>query len=323
MPITREQLARAAENLHSAAEGNHRLNGQADPAMVFLAADGTGELRVWPGGPPPAPVLAAIARRIGAEAIALTCEAWISLPGLSPEAMATLSFDDLPRPADDPSALEVIVTHAVAIGPDGPIALIRTTLINRSVFGTTLSPPTDGHTGNRTDGTTAFLTSLLIPTPDTGAATQAATGQVPGAGPDRPDVVGDEPCPDCHVVPGELHEDLCCIAWCAAVGQQRYGRCNAVNGCRTDPQLDCRTRWEGIYPGFAQCRELRWYAHLTANGWASCEPDTPGAIEDLNRLMTQGTWDRQQGRYAVHGAPGAAAPGARLPDSGDRTGEGS
>ena len=106
MPITREQLARAAENLHSAAEGNHRRTGLAAPAMVFLADDGNGELMVMPDGPPPAQILAAIARRIGAVAIASTCEVWISTPGLTPEAMTTLSFDDLPRPADDPSALE-------------------------------------------------------------------------------------------------------------------------------------------------------------------------------------------------------------------------
>jgi hypothetical protein len=113
MPITREQLARAAENLHSAAEGNHRLNGLAAPAMVFPAADGTGELMVMPDGPPPGPVLAAIARRIGAVGIAWTCEVWISHPGLTPETMASLPFVDMPLPVDDPNAVEAIPTAAI------------------------------------------------------------------------------------------------------------------------------------------------------------------------------------------------------------------
>lgn len=145
---------------------------------------------------------------------------------------------------------------------------------------------------------------------------------------DRPEATGEHgpanlpACPNCHALIGELHTDACTIAWCAAVGLQRYGVCDAEHGCRTDPRLDCRTAWSGLYPGFAECRDLGWFARLTPDGWVSAEPGTPGAIEDLNRLMTEGAWDPQQGRYVVTGGATTAAPDARMPQPGKHSGDG-
>lgn len=130
-------------------------------------------------------------------------------------------------------------------------------------------------------------------------------------------------CPSCHARIGELHTDQCDIAWCAAVGLQRYGACDTAHGCRTDPRLDCRTAWSGLHPGFAECRELGWYALLTPHGWASADPGTPGAIEDLNRLMTEAVWDTRQSRYTVPTTHGHGASETPPPESGESAGEAS
>lgn len=146
----------------------------------------------------------------------------------------------------------------------------------------------------------------------------------PGTGPQAPGEHGPAylpACPSCHALIGELHSDSCTIAWCAALGLQRYAVCDTEHGCRTDPLLDCRTTWSGLYPGFAECRELGWFAQLTPHGWANAGPATPGAIEDLNRLITTCVWDRQQGRYVLPADSKSAVPEARQAQPGERTGK--
>jgi hypothetical protein len=187
-----------------------------------------------------------------------------------------------------------------------------------------IGEPVDGVPGVRRDGATLALAAALNRTAgpasepsgtskDTPMHASAAfdNHNAPDNGPGPQDPKG---CPSCVAEIGELHADLCDIAWCAAVGLQRYGQCDTAHGCRTDPRRDCRTAWSGLHPGFAECRELGWYARLTPHGWESCDPGTPGAIEDLNRLMTRCTWDEQQQRYVAPGAdpvppPDSGAPG--------------
>jgi hypothetical protein len=278
-------------------------------------------------------MLDALARETGAVAIMTTAEAWVSRPGLTAQVMAQMPFEDLPRPADDPNHTEEIVTYAVGIGPDNAlIFLLRSSRIQHTAVGTLVHAAADGVTGLHRDGATAALANALTrprhhdsdqsphanedtatPAPAPGADT-AAHGERGGASLPA--------CPSCHAATGELHTDWCDIAWCAAVGRQRYGACDAACGCRTDPRRDCCTPWTGLHPGFAECRDLGWYAHLTPSGWASCERATPGAIEDLNRLMTTGRWDPQQGRYIVPPGPETATPEARPPESGEHSGEG-
>lgn len=115
-----------------------------------------------------------------------------------------------------------------------------------------------------------------------------------------------EDCPDCGVAPGQLHEDGCDVARCKNTGMQRLSQagCTDEKRCRgilgqgaLFPQ--CRTRWSGEWPGLAECRALGWYAYLKPGvGWQPCGPDHEGAVEDLNRLITEGarqngalTWD--------------------------------
>jgi hypothetical protein len=62
----------------------------------------------------------------------------------------------------------------------------------------------------------------------------------------------------------------------------------------------CNTREldpEGERPGVADCRRLGWFSVHTPGGWTSTAPETPGAIEDLNRLITEGIWDETAQRY--------------------------
>ena len=107
------------------------------------------------------------------------------------------------------------------------------------------------------------------------------------------------PCPSCSVAAGQLHDERCDIGWCAAVGRQRDARCSIVNGCRTNRHLDCRTAWTGLHPGVAECREFGWFAVLSPNGWTAAAPGTPGAIEDLNRLISEAVWNPAALRYEL------------------------
>ena len=98
-----------------------------------------------------------------------------------------------------------------------------------------------------------------------------------------------------------------CVAWCAATGRQRRDGCDTVHGCRTDPRRDCRTSWTGEQPGLSDARRLGWYAVRTPDGSTSAAPETPGAVEDLNRLIDEGVWVDAQQRYQAPGTdPGPA-----------------
>ena len=55
--------------------------------------------------------------------------------------------------------------------------------------------------------------------------------------------------------------------------------------------------WTGLHPGVVECREFGWFAVRSADGWTSADPGTPGAIEDLNRLISQALWNPAALRY--------------------------
>ncbi|MBR7830615.1 hypothetical protein KDK95_30215 [Actinospica sp. MGRD01-02] len=135
-------------------------------------------------------------------------------------------------------------------------------------------------------------------TPNDSRASQhsSSQGRLPDS--DKPEAETAMPtCPKCPAGVGDLHADWCTIAWCATDGRQRYGRCDVFHGCHHDPRYDCRTAWTGLYPGFAECRALGWFAVLTPEGWIPVSPGTSGAIEDLNRLMRHAVWNHCSGRY--------------------------
>lgn len=80
------------------------------------------------------------------------------------------------------------------------------------------------------------------------------------------------PCPDCSAEPGQEHMDGCDVERCAACGGQAIS-C----GCDKSEYSGLpRLKWEGRWPGEAECEEFGW---------------------DLNRLVTEGVWDRENGRF--------------------------
>src|SRR6266446_2888325 len=85
------------------------------------------------------------------------------------------------------------------------------------------------------------------------------------------------PCPTCGVAAGEKHQDGCDVETCAYCGGQRI-TCGA---CIGHPRARrARLPWTGEWPGRAECREFGWYAKPIPNGWESCQPEEPFALED-------------------------------------------
>jgi hypothetical protein len=122
------------------------------------------------------------------------------------------------------------------------------------------------------------------------------------------------PCNDCGAVPGELHVLGCAQERCALCGGQCIA-CDCVyelQGVRwyereEEPDeemfavLDAavearggRLPWQGEFPGSAACRAFGfWSRWVNGRGWVSCERETEGAGEDLNRLCVETRWDAE------------------------------
>ena len=102
-----------------------------------------------------------------------------------------------------------------------------------------------------------------------------------------------EPCPDCRVVVGEYHKDMCDVERCSVCGGQ-YISCD----CESDEEPDKRFKWEGEWPGKKECREFGWYSKFVdGKGWVKCSKDDPEATEDLNRLAVEAVWNEKLSRY--------------------------
>jgi hypothetical protein len=74
-------------------------------------------------------------------------------------------------------------------------------------------------------------------------------------------------------------------------------------------------------PGIAECRQLGWFAVLGPDGWTSAAPETPGAVEDISRLIAQAIWDHDQQRYLAPHDTDTPNPG--VPTDSHDLGEGS
>lgn len=133
-------------------------------------------------------------------------------------------------------------------------------------------------------------------------------------------------CHDCGVKPGEFHIAGCDVEPCPRCGHQSIA-CNCIyEVCGIDvdtmeekhpdiyrdgPTKEMyatwdrewahrRIPWSGEHPGAAECREYGLHARLIpGSGWVACGSDVPDATEDLNGLMSWGTWDQDRQRWVI------------------------
>jgi hypothetical protein len=89
-----------------------------------------------------------------------------------------------------------------------------------------------------------------------------------------------ENCHDCNAAPGEVHIGGCDVERCS-VCKGQWIAC----GCRDhDPE---QSKWTGLWPGVAECRERGWYVEMSGPPHYKigprCNADHPLATEDLNR----------------------------------------
>jgi hypothetical protein len=137
-------------------------------------------------------------------------------------------------------------------------------------------------------------------------------------------------CGDCGAMPGELHQQGCDVERCPRCGCQMIS-CDCVyevNGIdpatmeEDHPEVYAngpapemyakwdaewgprRLPWTGEWPGDADAIALGWYARMVpgVTGWYPCGKDDPGAMPDLTRLMTEGRWDADRGRWIARDA---------------------
>lgn len=135
-------------------------------------------------------------------------------------------------------------------------------------------------------------------------------------------------CHDCGAKPGDLHQHGCDVERCPRCGGQAIG-CPCIYTINdidydtmeeTHPEIYCggptdemeakwdaewghrRMKWTGEWPGVIECREYGFWSIFGPEmsprqiGWVSVPEGTPGASEDLNRLMHECRWDPEQQR---------------------------
>lgn len=128
-------------------------------------------------------------------------------------------------------------------------------------------------------------------------------------------------CPDCGVAAGAPHEGGCDVARCLWTGRQRIqcdfgllAMCCAVlrdNGNESlayelgahyeldDPDHNCgQDVWTGHWPGELDAVERGLWCYW-GPPWIPCGPEHPDARPDLNRLTTEGRWDREVQKWVA------------------------
>jgi hypothetical protein len=100
-------------------------------------------------------------------------------------------------------------------------------------------------------------------------------------------------CPECHVSAGEWHRPGCEGEQCPYCGD------HAVDcDCAAKPiPLDDRIRWSGSRPWEEACGHFGFFERQVRGGWIPCDPDEPGSMPDIVRLMTECSWDRLEKRF--------------------------
>ena len=135
-------------------------------------------------------------------------------------------------------------------------------------------------------------------------------------------------CNDCGTKPGELHTAGCDIERCPRCGMQKIA-CDCIyEVCGMDPSTleedhpeiysegptdemyatwDAewaarRIPWSGEYPGSSECREYGFWC--VGPPWVSVPEGTPGATEDMNRLVSTCHWDQDAQKFKPRNVAG-------------------
>lgn len=168
MAITDVQLESILNGLHTQAKRIFRRDGRVPPALLLVSdADGTSRLIDMPDGMIDQERIANHARAVQPAAILYSAEVWVGSSTLPVEKAARLPLDDVPRPSEQPERTEAIVTRAVARTPDGRLVhAVRAHLIVRKEVGVQLKPFDAFPDGDRTDGLSALLATLLTVSPE-------------------------------------------------------------------------------------------------------------------------------------------------------------
>ena len=89
-------------------------------------------------------------------------------------------------------------------------------------------------------------------------------------------------CHDCGVEPGQAHKPGCNVERCSVCGYQKLG-------CECEGHDPSFSRWTGIWPGYAEARELGLFCKWSNdNGWQICDSSDKEARPDLNTFLDMG-----------------------------------
>lgn len=145
------------------------------------------------------------------------------------------------------------------------------------------------------------------------------------------------PCRDCGAAIGEPHDGGCDVARCLYTGYQRiqcggYDEPMILHQCvpGIEPDYDadgyivhtcgialhdCGAEvWDGVWPGTQEAVEYGWFSYFAPtteqkealaafglepvkSGWVRCGPEYSEAMPDLNRVVMECDWDREQRRW--------------------------
>ena len=107
-------------------------------------------------------------------------------------------------------------------------------------------------------------------------------------------------CPECNVVPGNVHKENCGKEQCPTCGLMRQMcQCFFEDDDESLMSQYPPIPWNGLLPGVKECIDFGWFARWDdkKRGWVPCSSDYGGCIPDLNRLLKNCRWDRAQQRW--------------------------
>ena len=100
-------------------------------------------------------------------------------------------------------------------------------------------------------------------------------------------------CPDCYVAIGGTHLAGCDISRCKIHGVQLF-KCLLIQ----ESDSCGPTKFDGFFPGTLEAIERAWHVFQNDdNKWERCSSDHPDASPDINRVISELTWDSKLEKY--------------------------